>query len=65
MKQFKAAADPVGHYARPDVVRLLINRTKRSVLHEAHDESRESMGEGDGTSALSSVADDQPKGRNP
>ena len=23
----KAAADPVGHYARPDVTRLLLNKT--------------------------------------
>jgi aliphatic nitrilase len=55
----KAAADPVGNYARPDVVRLLIKRTKRSVLHEAHDEPRELMGEGEGTSALSNGVDDQ------
>ena len=24
----KAAADPVGHYSRPDVVRLMLNRSK-------------------------------------
>ena len=25
----KAAADPAGHYARPDVTRLLLNKTPR------------------------------------
>jgi aliphatic nitrilase len=55
----KAAADPVGHYARPDVVSLLINRTKRSVVHETCDESRHSLGEGVDTSASSSGVDDQ------
>ncbi len=29
----KAAADPVGHYSRPDVVRLMLNRTKNSRVH--------------------------------
>ena len=24
----KAAADPVGHYSRPDVVRVMVNRTR-------------------------------------
>ena len=55
----KAAADPVGHYARPDVVSLLINRTKRSVVHEICDQSRESLGEGVDTSASPSGVDDQ------
>jgi nitrilase len=30
----KAAADPVGHYSRPDVVRLMINRTKNVRVQE-------------------------------
>ncbi len=34
----KAVADPVGHYARPDVLSLVINRSKGRVVHEAHDE---------------------------
>ena len=55
----KAAADPVGHYARPDVVSLLINRTKRSVVHETCDEFRHSLGEGVDTNTSSSGVDDQ------
>lgn len=43
----KAAADPVGHYPRPDVVSLLINRSKRGVVHETHDEPGESTTGGD------------------
>ena len=34
----KAAADPVGHYARPDVVSVLLDRTKRNVVQERADE---------------------------
>ncbi|MCK9796261.1 carbon-nitrogen hydrolase family protein [Pseudomonas sp. MAFF 302030] len=30
----KAAADPVGHYSRPDVTRLMLNRTANSCLVE-------------------------------
>ena len=30
----KAAADPVGHYSRPDAVRLVVNREKRRVMSE-------------------------------
>ena len=47
----KAAADPVGHYARPDVVSLLINRSRRLVVRETQDQQRESTSEDDGRSA--------------
>jgi nitrilase len=30
----KAAADPVGHYSRPDVVRVMVNRTRNRRIHE-------------------------------
>lgn len=33
----KAMADPVGHYARPDVLRLSINREKRHVIQTNED----------------------------
>jgi len=33
----KATADPVGHYARPDVLRLYINREKRHVIQTNED----------------------------
>ena len=32
----KAAADPVGHYARGDAVRLVVNRAKRRVMTEVN-----------------------------
>jgi aliphatic nitrilase len=35
----KAAADPAGHYARPDVTRLLINRERRSPVEEVRYEA--------------------------
>lgn len=31
----KAAADPVGHYARPDVVRMIVDKTNRRVVTES------------------------------
>jgi aliphatic nitrilase len=37
----KAAADPVGHYARPDVVSLVVNRTRNRVVREVGDAPRE------------------------
>ncbi len=30
----KGAADPAGHYSRPDVLKLVVNREKRSVMEE-------------------------------
>jgi aliphatic nitrilase len=30
----KAAADPAGHYSRPDAVQLIVNRQKRTVMSE-------------------------------
>ena len=30
----KAAADPAGHYSRPDAVRLVVNRERRRVMTE-------------------------------
>jgi nitrilase len=30
----KAAADPVGHYSRPDVVRVMVNRTRNRCIQE-------------------------------
>jgi nitrilase len=32
----KAAADPAGHYARPDAVRLVVNRERRRVMSEVN-----------------------------
>ena len=35
----KSFADPVGHYSRPDVTRLLLNRSARSPVEDASAES--------------------------
>ncbi len=35
----KSFADPVGHYARPDVTRLLLNRTARSPVEAGSPEA--------------------------
>lgn len=37
----KAAADPVGHYSRPDVMRLMLNRTKNVRVQSFQDAMRE------------------------
>jgi aliphatic nitrilase len=37
----KAAADPVGHYSRPDVVRLMLNRNKRVCVQNFQEGIRE------------------------
>lgn len=37
----KAADDPVGHYSRPDVVRLLLNRNKGVRVQEFHEPLKE------------------------
>lgn len=35
-RKIKAAADPAGHYARADAVRLVINRRRRVVMEEVN-----------------------------
>ncbi|MEG6507673.1 carbon-nitrogen hydrolase family protein [Methyloligella sp. 2.7D] len=44
----KAAADPVGHYARADAVRLVVNRKKRVVMEEIDNEDRRAKPAGSG-----------------
>jgi nitrilase len=39
----KAAADPAGHYARPDAVRLVVNRERRQVMSELNASSQNSF----------------------
>jgi aliphatic nitrilase len=41
----KATADPVGHYARPDVLSLVINRAKGHVVYGTHEVPRERLRE--------------------
>ncbi len=40
----KAIADPVGHYSRPDVVRLMINREKKAVVQDFRPQMCEAPG---------------------
>lgn len=39
----KVAADPRGHYARPDVLRLVLNKEKRSVMSELNSAEKASI----------------------
>jgi aliphatic nitrilase len=60
----KAAADPAGHYSRPDVVRLVVNREKRRVMTEiniSHQESREEAFNENSKGQKSNELNDQSK----
>ncbi len=46
----KAATDPVGHYARPDVLSLILNRSTRNVVQVVDDEPSKQTDERDGAS---------------
>ena len=46
----KAATDPVGHYARPDVLSLRLNRSTRNVVQVVDDEPSKQTDERDGAS---------------
>ncbi|MEM1140902.1 MAG: carbon-nitrogen hydrolase family protein, partial [Pseudomonadota bacterium] len=41
----KAVADPAGHYSRPDVTQLLVNREKRSPVRSIADAQNEAKQE--------------------
>ena len=57
----KAAADPAGHYSRPDAVRLVINREKRRVMTEiniSQSDSKEDVIKADSISQKSNELND-------
>lgn len=41
----KSAADPVGHYSRPDAVRLVLDKTKRKVMSVVGEEPPDAFDE--------------------
>jgi nitrilase len=43
----KAAADPVGHYSRPDVTRLMLDRSRRRPVVNFEQGQRAAMVEGE------------------
>lgn len=63
----KAAADPVGHYSRPDVVRLMLNRkpTPRVMAFEEAPDAMVPEVQQEGTEARPNTTTSTPMPRNP
>jgi nitrilase len=51
----KAAADPAGHYSRPDVTRLLLDKTPRNRVVSQHGSDEEVTRRGEDAPAVSAA----------